>query len=121
MPTPAVNLLQALADTLKVAVEDLDDAWGRIARDAEAAARAEVRGRLLARGCTAAQADGWDRLAEYARDIGLYFALVRGAGLHGYEDKWVARLDRRGELDASVVRSAGARPPSAALCGSGRY
>jgi hypothetical protein len=101
---------QALADTLKVDVADLGSYWDRQCQQAHNSAYLDIRGALLARGFLSAQIDTWDRGAEFERDIGLYWALVRGAGVHQFDPTFVDRLDRRAELMTVMVEMVGGDP-----------
>ena len=94
---------QALADTLKMDVAKLGAYWDRQCKQAHESAYLDVRGALLARGFSASQADSWARGAEFERDIGLFWALVRGAGVHNYGSDFIDRLDRRAELMTVMV------------------
>lgn len=99
---------QIVADSLKVEIATLPTVWDRIVTGANATAYLDVRGCLLRRGFEATEIDAWDRGAEFQRDLGLYWSLVRGAGLHGYDDRWVGKLDRRKELEDVLVETSGA-------------
>src|SRR5947209_1868334 len=67
--------------------------WTNIAADSQKAAYYEIQARLLPRGYSLADVTSWDRGAEFERDIALYWCLIKGAGLHDFEDKAVAKLD----------------------------
>lgn len=98
------ELKTALAPILrKASAAEINPLWGNIVPDANVAAYNEIIGRLTDRGFTVAQIDSWARNDEFNRDIGLFWALVKGAGLDGYDDKWIERLDRREELDTVAV------------------
>jgi len=101
---------QALADTLKVDVAKLGAYWDRQCKQAHESAYLDVRGALLARGFTATQADSWARGAEFERDIGLYWAFVRGMGVHNIGSEFIDRLDRRVELQTVMVEIASGAP-----------
>jgi hypothetical protein len=47
--------------------------------------------------------DAWDRGSEFETDIGLYWCLVKGAGLHGYDSTYIKLLDRRKELETVLL------------------
>lgn len=72
--------------------------WQAIVEDSRVAAYNEIVSAMATRGYTIGQIDSWDRGAEFEKDLGLFWSLVKGAGLHGYDDKFIARLDRREEL-----------------------
>lgn len=101
---------QALADTLKIDVAKLGSYWDRQCKQAHESAYLDVRGALLARGFTAAQADSWARGAEFERDIGLFWALVRGMGVANIGSEFIDRLDRRAELQTVMVEIASGEP-----------
>lgn len=107
MPLPGfiqdADLQVALEDMLRVprgAFSAGDSAYvGDILHDANVAAYQEIQGRLLKRGLTQAQLDAWDRGAEFQTAIGLFWALVRAAGLsEGVRPEVLRALDRRKEL-----------------------
>lgn len=107
------DLKQYLADTLKVDMGTMPTAWGRIVTAANSAAFLDIRGGLIRRGYRAADILNWDRGAEFNRDIGLYWCLVRGAGLHGYDDRFIKCFDRRKELTEVLVELGGdPQPPT---------
>jgi hypothetical protein len=91
-------LKTALASMLKVGIDAMHAYWDGIIRDSNNAAWGEIQRRLTARGFTANQIASWEDSAEFNRDIGLFWCLVKGAGLHGYDDKFIKLLDRRAEL-----------------------
>ena len=70
----------------------LESWWTALVTDANVSAYAEIVTHLLARGYSKAQIDTWDRGAEFQGYIGLYFLYRDGAGLEGYDDKWVEKL-----------------------------
>lgn len=101
------ELKTSLAATIKVASGDLPAYWDTLITECNSAAYLDVRGGLIQRGFTAVQADAWDRGKEFQKDIGLYWLLVKGAGLHEYDQKFVMLLDRRKELQTVLVEIAG--------------
>lgn len=94
---------QSLADTLKVSVPELGANWDRQCEEAMRSAYLDIRGALIQRGFTAAQISLWERGAEFQRDIGLYWALVRSGSTVPMDDRILERLDRRKELMTVVV------------------
>lgn len=94
---------QDLADTLKIDVADLGAYWDRLCKQSHESAYLDIRGALLARSFTVGQIDSWGRGAEFERDIGLYWALVRGARVHNIGGDEIERLDRRAELLTVMV------------------
>lgn len=102
---------QATADTLKVNVAELGEYWDRLCEQAQQSAFRDIRGALITRGFTAAQVDTWDRGEEFERDIGLYWVLIRGAGVQRlYSSEDIAKLDRREELKTTLVEIASGAP-----------
>ena len=99
--------VEALLKTIQGSSQFNTPGWLLIVADANVAAVNEIYGQLTARGFLATQIAGWDRAAEYNLDIGLYWSLVKGAGLSSADDKWVKGLDRRKELETVQVVSAG--------------
>jgi hypothetical protein len=110
----SAELTTILEGALKVSAGALPDYWAKIVTDALASAYRDIRGALIQRSFTAAQVDAWDRGAEYQRDIGLYWCLVRGAGMHGYDDRFIKMLDRRKELETVLVEAASGSPQQSA-------
>ena len=97
------ELTTALVNVLRQTEGTLPPAWGEIIAASNQSAYLDIRGALLSRGFEASQIDQWARGREFNLDIGLYWCLVKGAGLHGYDDRWAERLDRRKELYAVLV------------------
>lgn len=97
-------LKDAVAAALNLAsAADLPDFWDDIVTNSNESAYQDIVRRLQARGYTLAQIDAWGSRIEFNRDIGLYWSLVKGAGTAGFDDKFIARLDRRLELDEVYV------------------
>lgn len=82
--------------------------WDRHCADASAAAYQDIRGALLARGFTDDQINAWDRLEEFSRALGTYWALYAGMGLQGGYDDRFEQFDRRAELATIPVTIDGA-------------
>lgn len=102
------DLKSALADMLGKTSASLVGKWTDIVTAANVAAANDIAQRLLARGYSAAQIDAWDYRAVFNRDIGLFWALVKGGGLADYSDVGINKLDRRKELDTLAVLIGGA-------------
>lgn len=96
-----------VAAALKVDPANLARYWDAELQRCHESAYKDIRGALLVRGFTAAQADAWDRGAEFERDIGLYWACVRGIGAMALDPVALDRLDRRAELMTVMVEVAG--------------
>jgi hypothetical protein len=108
VPFNAVSVIQdRLKGLLKAASWDalVETApyWTEIVGDSLDEAYQEILTRLAARGFTPAQIASWDRRAAFERDIALWWCLVKGAGLHDFEDKFISKLDRRAELDTVTL------------------
>ena len=97
--TSAPILKDRLAGLIKTDDGKLQDFWDGIISDSNRAAYAEIVRRLVGRGYTLAQVVQWDDGAEFETDIGLFWCLTKGGALHNYDDKFIAKLDRREELD----------------------
>lgn len=74
--------------------------WPTLITSANLAAYQDIVARLAARGYSPAQIAAWDRGAEFQKDIGIYWALLRGAGLSkdAYDVAKLKPFDRRLEL-----------------------
>ncbi len=97
---------QAVADFLKVDVTQLPAYFtgsGRVIEDAHVAAYQEIKGRLLARGFTAAQVDLWDRGAEFEKHLTIYWATINGGGTTAMDDRFLKQYDRRNDLNSVLV------------------
>jgi hypothetical protein len=92
------QLKTRIAAQLKQDSSSLPTYWDTIITDARNSAYREIQAALLQRGYTAAQIAAWDRGAEFEIDIGLFWALVKGAGMKGEDIKFIQLLDRRKEL-----------------------
>jgi hypothetical protein len=103
--TSTAILATRLANHLKLAggSADLADFWTNIISDSLNSAYLDIVSALMARGYTKAQVDAWDRGSEFETDIGLYWCLVKGAGLHGYDSTYIKLLDRRKELETVLL------------------
>jgi hypothetical protein len=100
--------LGVVSDALKLdSPASLAPYWPGIVARANAWAYNEVVDRLLRRGLLIAQVTQWDRGAEVQSDLMLWKALTVGAGLEGFDDKFLKTLDRREELDKAGFFVAG--------------
>ncbi len=121
------ELVSAVAQVLRQQGVTLSTAWydpitgTGIIPDANQAAYRDIRGALLMRSFGANQVDNWDRGREFNLDLGIFWSLVKGAGLYAYDDRWVERLDRRKELKEVLVEVAGGAttPPTGVPPGIG--
>lgn len=118
MPAPGfltdAALTTALESAMSVAPGTLgsgDSAhWLTIVEQANGSAYQDILGALLQRGLSLTQIDTWHRGIEFQRDLGLFWALVRGAGLHGFDDTYIKPLDRRKELETVALIDAVGAP-----------
>lgn len=118
--TTVSQLKARVAALLKKDSTELADYWGTLVEDAQAAAYQEIVSAFSERGFSLAQIDGWDRGAEFEKDIACFWALTKGAGLTGEDDRWVNKLDRREELKTVKVLVDGeAVGPAAGAVGHG--
>jgi hypothetical protein len=89
------NQLQtALEGVLKVASGTLTNnapVWQPVITQANAQAYARIVESFLERGFTAAQIAQWDYGVNYETMIGLYYALILGAGYHDHDDEYIAQ------------------------------
>jgi hypothetical protein len=81
--------------------------WDVIVTDSHQSAWNEIVRRLAMRGHSLGQINTWDAGSEFEIDISLFWCLTKGAGLHGYDDKFITKLDRRDELDDVIITSGG--------------
>lgn len=89
--------LQAyVAAALKKSVTDLTTLangqpsyWPTLITQANLMAWGEISDRLIRRGWTIAQVNGWDRGAEAQTAMGLYFALRDGGALDGFSEVFI--------------------------------
>jgi len=97
------TLKTELAAVLKQAEGSLPALWTPIIARANAAAYGEIVRRFAARGFSLGQIAQCDHGAEYQLHLGLWWALVHGAGLSDASDRWIVRFDRRAELDTAPL------------------
>jgi len=101
-------------------------AWPVIITAANTAAYNEIVTRLTARGFSAAQIAAWDRGVEYETKIALYWSLLEGGALDGYDDRslremkaWIKELDTVQVLNAGAWQKPG-NIPGPGTVGTGR-
>lgn len=101
------NLRDRLASFLRVSTSsttiDSSSPWNQFVTDSVDYAYQQIVTALRKRGYTKTQIDSWVQGAEYNMDIASYWLLVKGAGLHAYDDKFISRLDRRLELETVIL------------------
>lgn len=93
----------ALAGLLHSSPKDVPEVWNEIIASSHTAGYKGAFRILRNRGYTAAQIATWDDGAEFERDISLYWCLVKGAGLHSFDDTFISKLDRRTELEDAPI------------------
>jgi hypothetical protein len=93
--------------------------WTEVCADALDAALADIRGALAGRGYTRVQLDAWPQLDPWVRDQALYWALVRGGALEGFDDKFVKALDHREQVKTVVVTDSDGTLVRPAIIGHG--
>jgi hypothetical protein len=106
MPGPWVTteeVLQDVADILKKDVEKLEMYWLRIADRVLNDGYNDCVSRLLGRGYTMAQLDGWSDRVRYNRDQSLFWLFVRGFLPSNSDDREVDKLDHRKELETALT------------------
>lgn len=102
------DLKEALRQMLKLtAASEMEEPLSAMVPDANEAAQNEIEAALAARGYSASQAAAWDRAEEYNRDLGLWWLLVKGAGLNRFDETFVSKLDRRKELSNAAILISG--------------
>lgn len=123
MPGPWITqtqLEQALADTLKVDIADLQDYWQRIAAQALIDSTAYLTQLLLQKGYTSAQIDSWDYIVSYSQDYAIYLSLVKGGGLADFDPEFIKQLNRAPQLkDITSISIGGVMQTPAASDGAG--
>lgn len=103
----STTVQNAVAARLHKNYSDLPSFWAQLISDCQTRAYNEIVSRLAARGFSAAQIAAWDRGAEFELSLTAFWAITDGAGLEGADDKFLAKLDRREELDTVAVTSGG--------------
>ncbi len=102
------QILEAVANTLKKDVGDLESYWEGVVEQAHLAAYQQIVGDLLERGFTKVQVDAWDRGPEFEKHLALFWALTDGGALEGFSDIFIRTLDRRKDLKTVQVFVSGA-------------
>lgn len=117
MPGPWITeaeLLQEVADILKVPLARLDPYWARIISGnggnggANQDAANDINSILQGKGFTVAQIDAWDNRVTFNRDITLHLAFKKAGGLAQYDQNAIDSWDRRKQLmDAATIMIGG--------------
>jgi hypothetical protein len=99
----------AVAAFMKVNADALPDNFAEIVPEAHATAVAQLASFAAARGFTAGPPAAWAAGPGYERDLTVYWAAVKGAGLFNYDDRWTEKLNRWKELQGvTITDSSGA-------------
>jgi hypothetical protein len=104
-PIDEDEMTAILASSLKTTPDKITatGVWEKTIVDSIDAAYQDIVGALTERGYTSSQIAAWDRAEEYNRDLGLFWCLVKGAGLHGNDPTFINKLDRRKELESVAI------------------
>lgn len=118
MPGPwaiVADVKQEVADVLKKDVATLEAYWTRLITLTVNDGYNDCVARLLGRGYTMAQLDGWDDRVRYNRDQCLFWLFVRGFLPSASDDREVDKLDHRKELETvtTIMVNGVAVPPGA--------
>lgn len=107
------ELKTELTSVLKQAGADtVGSHWDALVARSNTAAYQEILRRLVPRGYTKAQVDTWVSGAEFQTDIGLFWCLTKNATQSEFPDTFIAKLDRREELDTvALLDSSGVEIP----------
>ena len=99
------QLKTELAAVLKVPEVELATWWTIVITAANAAAQAEIKSALAKQGYPVADAQSWDRSAEFSRAIGLYWCLVNAsvASQTQVNQQDLEKFNRRAELDTITI------------------
>lgn len=93
------DLKDAVAAALGVSPSSaLPAIWDDLIPNANTSATNDIATALMGKGYTSSQVASWDEVESYARDLGTFWALTRGAGLGNYSAPLLKSLDRREEL-----------------------
>jgi hypothetical protein len=93
------ELKATIANILQQDPAAMPSFWDDIITNANNAAYQDIYTNLVRRGFTIAQVVSWDRGKEFQKDIGTYWALLRGGALGAFGEGYKG-LDRRKELEA---------------------
>jgi hypothetical protein len=103
------DIRTAVAATLGVDADGLADKWAECIAEGHATAVGQLASFAAARGFTAGPPAAWAAGPGYERYQSVYWALVEGAGLFAYDDRWVEKLNRLKELQGvTITDSSGA-------------
>lgn len=90
--------------------DSLSGEWAEVIRDAAITASNDINQSLLSIGHTQDTIAAWDSVRDFARDLGTFWALTRGAGLGGYSAPQLKNYDRRDDLRKLTVLVVGGVP-----------
>ncbi len=92
------DLKDAVAAALGTSAASLPSLWDDIIPGANASATNDIASTLIGKGYSSSDVAAWDQVRSFAADLGVFWALTRGAGLGGYSAPQLKTLDRREEL-----------------------
>jgi hypothetical protein len=103
------DLTLALSFSLKIPVVSINASafWPGIIAESIQTASDIITSKLLGRGYLDSQIDTWDRRVEFNKDLGRYWAFIRGNAANTYNDALIKAFDRTKELDIVAVMSNG--------------
>ncbi len=107
-PVTLAQVKRAFAPVLSTSPERLEPRYDDVLEGALVKANSAVDGALLGRGYSAAQAQAWDRRAEFVTDLAVFWALATGGLFADLDQAVLDRFDRRKELDLAAVLIGGA-------------
>lgn len=99
----------------KANVATVSDRWTPILTQANTQARMDITTIMIARGYTPSQIVAWEFTNSFHVRQSLYWALVFGAALHPYEDRFIEKLDIREMLESVTVTDGDTIVPPALL------
>lgn len=101
MPGPYItraDLLIALKQDMRKTVSGLKPDWDGIADRAIARSWRDLKNRLMGKGYTEGQLDGWDDRVSFSMDQAIFYALTEGTDTFA-ADRDLSHLDHRKELE----------------------
>lgn len=87
----------------KASINDLPSRWTPIIDQASLQSKVDIETTLISRGYTPSQVQGWTYCATFHIRQAVYWALVFGAALHPYEDRFIEKLDMRETLETVTL------------------
>jgi len=87
----------------KASVNDLPGRWTPVISQANLQGRVDIETTLIARGYTPSQVAAWTYCYTFHVRQSIYWALVMGAAMHPYEDRYIEKLDMRETLETVTL------------------